>query len=94
MTINKSQGQSLNTVGVDLCLPVFCHGQLYVALSRVTDVSRMIVLLSEENEGKTLNIVYPEVLEVVRDLEDQQEDEFGSSVEFLRALGAIQPESV
>lgn len=26
MTINKSQGQSLNTVGLDLRLPVFCHG--------------------------------------------------------------------
>lgn len=28
MTIKKSQGQSLNTVGLDLRLPVFCHGQL------------------------------------------------------------------
>lgn len=26
MTINKSQGQLLKTVGLDLCLPVFCHG--------------------------------------------------------------------
>jgi ATP-dependent exoDNAse (exonuclease V) alpha subunit len=34
MTINKAQGQTLHTVGVDLRSPVFSHGQLYVALSR------------------------------------------------------------
>ena len=33
MTVNKSQSQSLDTVGVDLCSPAFTHGQLYVALS-------------------------------------------------------------
>lgn len=66
MTINKSQSQSLKTVGLNLCLLVFCHGQLYVALSRVTDVAKMTVLLSEQSERKTENIVYPEVLEVVQ----------------------------
>ena len=66
MTINKSQGQSLNTVGLDLRLPVFCHGQLYVALSQVTNVSKITVLLLGESEDKTENIVYPEELEVVR----------------------------
>ena len=36
VTINKAQGQSVSYVGVDLRTPIFAHGQLYVALSRVT----------------------------------------------------------
>ena len=63
MTVNKSQGQSLNTVGVDLRAPAFTHGQLYVALSRVTSLNGLTVLFSEDNgQELTENIVYPEVL--------------------------------
>ena len=63
MTINKSQGQSLNHVGVDLRLPVFSHGQLYVALSRVTDVNNLCVLLPPgRTDRRTANIIYNEVL--------------------------------
>jgi ATP-dependent exoDNAse (exonuclease V) alpha subunit len=67
MTVNKSQGQSLSIVGIDLQFPAFSHGQLYVALSRVTDVRNLTVLLPE-NQSTTANIVYPEVLE---DLEER-----------------------
>ncbi|XP_073399748.1 uncharacterized protein [Dendrobates tinctorius] len=43
MTINKSQGQTLNRVGIFLPEPVFAHGQLYVAFSRVKQRSNVRV---------------------------------------------------
>ncbi|XP_025692828.1 uncharacterized protein [Arachis hypogaea] len=62
MTINKSQGQSLNHVGLLLKRPVFTHGQLYVAISRVTNKKGLkIVIAHDENTNKTENVVYPEV---------------------------------
>src|SRR3954469_11407890 len=45
MTINKSQGQSLNHVGLYLNTPVFTHGQLYVGLSRGTSCCNIRILL-------------------------------------------------
>jgi len=65
MTINKSQGQSFKTIGVDLQDQVFTHGQFYVAMSRVTDVNNISILRvpDESGEGeRLLNIVFPEVL--------------------------------
>jgi ATP-dependent DNA helicase PIF1 len=64
MTINKSQGQSLGYVGLYLPRTVFTHGQLYVALSRVTTRSGLrILILDDEGKPKsnTMNVVYPEV---------------------------------
>ena len=58
MTINKSQGQSVANVGLDLHTPVFSHGQLYVALSCYTPESQIKVLFPENEKGtKTVNIV-------------------------------------
>ena len=39
MTVNKSQGQTLDYVGLDLTKPCFTHGQRYVAFSRVRSLS-------------------------------------------------------
>ena len=62
MTINKTQRQSLQKVGIDLRQPVFTHGQFYMAFSRVTDVANLDVLLPYRGSGMVKNIVYPEVL--------------------------------
>ncbi|CAH9146259.1 unnamed protein product [Cuscuta epithymum] len=64
MTMNKSQGQSLENVGVFLRRPVFTHGQLYVAVSRVTSPSglKFVICDDEGNRKKTAkNVVYKEV---------------------------------
>lgn len=67
MTINKSQGQTLWSVGIDLRTPVFSHGQLYVALSRITAPNRLKILLPPAEEPhdsapKTKNVVWKEIL--------------------------------
>ena len=64
MTNNKSQGQSLKCVGLYLERPVFSHGQLYVAVSRVTTRNGLRVLIAENDNGDhfhTKNIVYKEI---------------------------------
>jgi len=63
MSINKAQGQSVAIVGLDLRVPVFSHGQLYVALSRSTSSRRIKILLPPDASGsETMNIVFTEVL--------------------------------
>ncbi|WOH00740.1 hypothetical protein DCAR_0520114 [Daucus carota subsp. sativus] len=53
MTINKSQGQSLDSVGLYLPRSVFSHGQLYVAISRVTSPSGLKIYIKGPNGGST-----------------------------------------
>ena len=60
MTINRSQGQTKKRVGVYLPSPVFTHGQLYVALSRVGSFAGIEVCLPRSRT--TRNVVYHEVL--------------------------------
>lgn len=64
MTINKSQGQSLEMVGLFLPKLVFSHGQLYVAISRVTSPKGLKLFIDDESGNCTTitqNVVYKEV---------------------------------
>ncbi|KAG5074107.1 hypothetical protein JHK82_055472 [Glycine max] len=64
MTINKSQGQSLQNIRLYFPKPVFGHGQLYVAFSRVQSKVGLKILIHDK-EGNplktTMNVVSKEV---------------------------------
>ncbi|KAE9024664.1 hypothetical protein PR003_g10639 [Phytophthora rubi] len=55
MTINKAQGQTVFNLELYLASPCFSHGQLYVALSRITARSKIKALIEypelEEDDG-------------------------------------------
>jgi ATP-dependent DNA helicase PIF1 len=63
MTINKSQGQTLNHVGLYLPQPVFSHGQLYVTLSRIILYQCIKVLINDDQKYQTKNVVYSEIFQ-------------------------------
>ena len=43
-------------------MPVFTHRQLYIILLRVTDIGGLSLLLRQEGNATTTNIIYLEVL--------------------------------
>jgi ATP-dependent exoDNAse (exonuclease V) alpha subunit len=66
MTISKSQGQTLDHVGLYLPRPVFTLDQLYVSVSRVKIRYGIKILItdgSEKPQTSTVNVVYLEVFQ-------------------------------
>ena len=84
MTINKAQGQTLHFMGLYLPKPVFSHGQLYTACSRVeSKYDLSIYIIDGKNQGIfdghkgvfTRNIVYKEVFNFNNNNEESTEKE-------------------
>ncbi len=58
ITINKSQGQTLNNVGVYFSSSVYSHGQLYVVISRVTNNANIKIFSGQGPDGYMWNVIY------------------------------------
>lgn len=68
ITINNSQGQSLDNVELHLPTPIFSHGQLYVALSRIKSKNDLKILIHKKDNKScmtTTNIVYKKVFQTL-----------------------------
>ncbi|XP_074323963.1 uncharacterized protein LOC141660881 [Apium graveolens] len=64
MTINKSQGQLVDTVGLYLPRAAFSYGHIYVAISRVKRPEGLHILI-DSDDGSSINITSNVVFEEV-----------------------------
>ena len=72
MTINKSQGQTTKKTVLDTFDQPFTHGQLYVAMSRVSKSTHMCIycprdniVTSDEKTGPVIhNVVIQKLIEI------------------------------
>ena len=62
ITINKAQGQSFSAVGIDLRVPAFAHGQVYVAFSRGKSCKTTKCILNDDTSPCMKNVVYREAI--------------------------------
>ena len=67
VTVHRSQGSTMERVGICLDPPSFVHGQLYVALSRVGHRDAVKIYLGDPTQhmlpaGSTANFVEHDVL--------------------------------
>lgn len=62
MIVNKSLKQLLKTLNINLQTSAFIHDQLYVILSCITNIQKIIILPSKNGHRKTNNVVNAEIL--------------------------------
>ena len=67
ITLNKSQGQTLKRVGIDLRDDSFSHGHTYVGFGRVRNRSSVMILVRDHrvngsNEAFVVNVVYEKLV--------------------------------
>ncbi len=67
LTINKTQGQTIKKVGLFVDNPLFSHGHLYTAMSRVSSMNNLKIMLEPKKLNNELgffinNVVYKEIL--------------------------------
>jgi ATP-dependent DNA helicase PIF1 len=60
-TFNSCQGMTLDRIGIDLTRPVFSHGQLYTALSRICNHEHAVARL-RPGETTVPNVTFDEIL--------------------------------
>ena len=67
MTMNKSQGETIKHVGLDLMSSIFCYGQDYVALSHCTHPRKIKIKIPHGQEDrKVSNVVWTEVFRTLK----------------------------
>ncbi|GFY23062.1 ATP-dependent DNA helicase [Trichonephila clavipes] len=57
MNINKSQGKTMKILGLNLEIPCFSHGQLYIACSRVEKPSNLFVYTRQGLTKNSVNLM-------------------------------------
>jgi hypothetical protein len=49
-------------MNINLQQSVFTYGELYIALSRITDIHNLDIFLPEKGDGRVENIINSEIL--------------------------------
>ena len=67
MTMNKSQGETVKHVGLNLMSSIFCYGQHYVALSHCTHLRNIKIKIPHGQEDRKVSgVVWTEVFRTLK----------------------------
>jgi ATP-dependent exoDNAse (exonuclease V) alpha subunit len=90
LTIHKSQGQTYESVALDLTTATFAHGQLYVALSRCTSLEGLYLKMAVKKKDV---IVDPKVAEFMARVEAITVDEAQEAAPVIETPANVAPET-